>query len=124
MLWAAVSAVSLAMAARASTSSRVDGLCSTLKTSRVCRSVPDMQKSSLWSIRTGALCVLCLPSPSARTRIYPYCRYVYVWGCTGYCHLGLGNQQDTLIPKLVPAFLDDREIPAARLSTPGRPAVP
>ena len=78
---------------------------------------PDMQKSGLRSIRTGALCVLCLPStpslPSARTRIYPHRRYVHVWGSTGCCRLGLGlgNQQDTRIPKLVPAFLGDREIP-------------
>ena len=35
---AAVNAVSLAMAARASTSSQVDGLCSTLRTSQVCHS--------------------------------------------------------------------------------------
>lgn len=29
---------------------------------------------------------------------------VYVWGYNGYCRLGLGNQQDVLIPKLVPQF--------------------
>lgn len=29
-------------------------------------------------------------------------RLVYVWGYNGYCRLGLGNQQDVLIPKLVP----------------------
>lgn len=27
---------------------------------------------------------------------------VYVWGYNGYCRLGLGNQQDVLIPKPVP----------------------
>jgi alpha-tubulin suppressor-like RCC1 family protein len=27
---------------------------------------------------------------------------VYVWGYNGYCRLGLGNQQDVLIPKAVP----------------------
>ena len=31
-------------------------------------------------------------------------------GCAGYCGLGLRNQQDTRIPKLVPAFSGDREI--------------
>ncbi|KAG6381859.1 regulator of chromosome condensation 1/beta-lactamase-inhibitor protein II [Boletus reticuloceps] len=29
---------------------------------------------------------------------------VYVWGYNGYCRLGLGNQQDALIPKVVPQF--------------------
>ena len=29
-------------------------------------------------------------------------RVVYVWGYNGYCRLGLGNQQDALIPKVVP----------------------
>lgn len=29
-------------------------------------------------------------------------RIVYVWGYNGYCRLGLGNQQDVLIPKMVP----------------------
>ncbi|KAG6332897.1 hypothetical protein ID866_6193 [Astraeus odoratus] len=29
---------------------------------------------------------------------------VYVWGYNGYCRLGLGNQQDVLIPKVVPQF--------------------
>ncbi|KZT69242.1 RCC1/BLIP-II protein [Daedalea quercina L-15889] len=29
---------------------------------------------------------------------------VYVWGYNGYCRLGLGNQQDVLIPKPVPQF--------------------
>ena len=28
--------------------------------------------------------------------------FVYVWGYNGYCRLGLGNQQDVLIPKAVP----------------------
>ena len=30
---------------------------------------------------------------------------VYVWGYNGYCRLGLGNQQDVLIPKTVPQVL-------------------
>jgi len=47
---------------------------------------------------------------STRTRAYTYRRYILVWGCAGYCRLGLGNQQDTLIPKPVPAFSGDREI--------------
>jgi hypothetical protein len=29
-------------------------------------------------------------------------RLVYVWGYNGYCRLGLGNQIDELIPKVVP----------------------
>lgn len=29
-------------------------------------------------------------------------RIVYVWGYNGYCRLGLGNQQDALIAKVVP----------------------
>ncbi|KZT10189.1 RCC1/BLIP-II [Laetiporus sulphureus 93-53] len=29
---------------------------------------------------------------------------VYVWGYNGYCRLGLGNQQDALVPKVVPQF--------------------
>ena len=55
-------------------------------------------------------CAMRLVPSHPRTRIYPRCRYVLVWGCAGYCRLGLGNQQDTLIPKLVPAFSGDREI--------------
>ena len=51
-----------------------------------------------------------LHPPARRTRIYPCCRYVLVWGCAGYCGLGLGNQQDTLIPKLFPALSGDRKI--------------
>ena len=31
-----------------------------------------------------------------------YSSVVYVWGYNGYCRLGLGNQQDVLIPKPVP----------------------
>lgn len=29
-------------------------------------------------------------------------RFVYVFGYNGYCRLGLGDQQDALVPKLVP----------------------
>lgn len=29
-------------------------------------------------------------------------RVVYVWGYNGYCRLGLGDQKDVLIPKVVP----------------------
>lgn len=29
-------------------------------------------------------------------------RRVYGWGYNGYCRLGLGNQQDALVPKLIP----------------------
>ena len=28
--------------------------------------------------------------------------FVYVWGFNGYCRLGLGDQKDALIPKVVP----------------------
>ncbi|KAH9926935.1 RCC1/BLIP-II [Fomitopsis serialis] len=35
---------------------------------------------------------------------------VYVWGYNGYCRLGLGNQQDVLIPKPVPQFAGPKEI--------------
>ncbi|KAH9941975.1 RCC1/BLIP-II [Amylocystis lapponica] len=35
---------------------------------------------------------------------------VYVWGYNGYCRLGLGNQQDILIPKLVPQFAGPHEL--------------
>ncbi|KAG9308047.1 regulator of chromosome condensation 1/beta-lactamase-inhibitor protein II [Chiua virens] len=34
---------------------------------------------------------------------------VYVWGYNGYCRLGLGNQQDVLIPKVVPQFAGPSE---------------
>ncbi|EGN96958.1 hypothetical protein SERLA73DRAFT_185217 [Serpula lacrymans var. lacrymans S7.3] len=34
---------------------------------------------------------------------------VYVWGYNGYCRLGLGNQQDVLIPKIVPQFAGPNE---------------
>ncbi|KAF9233720.1 regulator of chromosome condensation 1/beta-lactamase-inhibitor protein II [Melanogaster broomeanus] len=35
---------------------------------------------------------------------------VYVWGYNGYCRLGLGNQQDVLIPKVVPQFAGPKEL--------------
>ncbi|KIM60123.1 hypothetical protein SCLCIDRAFT_16396 [Scleroderma citrinum Foug A] len=35
---------------------------------------------------------------------------VYVWGYNGYCRLGLGNQQDALVPKIVPQFAGPNEI--------------
>ncbi|EJC99702.1 RCC1/BLIP-II [Fomitiporia mediterranea MF3/22] len=35
---------------------------------------------------------------------------VYVWGYNGYCRLGLGNQQDVLVPKAVPQFSGPNEI--------------
>ncbi|KAI9572017.1 regulator of chromosome condensation 1/beta-lactamase-inhibitor protein II [Boletus coccyginus] len=35
---------------------------------------------------------------------------VYVWGYNGYCRLGLGNQQDALIPKVVPQFAGPNEM--------------
>ncbi|KAI6010409.1 hypothetical protein PISMIDRAFT_680523 [Pisolithus microcarpus 441] len=35
---------------------------------------------------------------------------VYVWGYNGYCRLGLGNQQDALIPRVVPQFTGPNEI--------------
>ncbi|KAI0923703.1 hypothetical protein AcV5_009178 [Taiwanofungus camphoratus] len=35
---------------------------------------------------------------------------VYVWGYNGYCRLGLGNQQDVLIPKPVPQFAGPNEL--------------
>ncbi|KAL4249963.1 Protein RCC2 [Abortiporus biennis] len=35
---------------------------------------------------------------------------VWVWGYNGYCRLGLGNQQDVLIPKPVPQFAGPNEI--------------
>ncbi|EIW75324.1 RCC1 BLIP-II [Coniophora puteana RWD-64-598 SS2] len=34
---------------------------------------------------------------------------VYVWGYNGYCRLGLGNQQDVLVPKAVPQFAGPNE---------------
>ncbi|PVF92999.1 RCC1/BLIP-II protein [Serendipita vermifera] len=39
--------------------------------------------------------------------------YVLVFGCAGYCRLGLGDQKDALIPKLVPTFANEREISRA-----------
>ncbi|KIJ65345.1 hypothetical protein HYDPIDRAFT_88099 [Hydnomerulius pinastri MD-312] len=35
---------------------------------------------------------------------------VYVWGYNGYCRLGLGNQQDVLVPKVVPQFAGPGEL--------------
>ncbi|KAF8448724.1 regulator of chromosome condensation 1/beta-lactamase-inhibitor protein II [Boletus edulis BED1] len=35
---------------------------------------------------------------------------VYVWGYNGYCRLGLGNQQDALIPKVVPQFAGPQDM--------------
>ncbi|KAI0741335.1 RCC1/BLIP-II [Daedaleopsis nitida] len=35
---------------------------------------------------------------------------VFVWGYNGYCRLGLGNQQDILVPKMVPQFAGPNEI--------------
>ncbi|GBE86634.1 predicted protein [Sparassis crispa] len=35
---------------------------------------------------------------------------VHVWGYNGYCRLGLGNQQDVLIPKIVPQFAGPSEM--------------
>ncbi|KAI5116931.1 hypothetical protein M0805_005564 [Coniferiporia weirii] len=35
---------------------------------------------------------------------------VYVWGYNGYCRLGLGDQKDVLIPKVVPQFAGSNEI--------------
>ncbi|EPT01146.1 hypothetical protein FOMPIDRAFT_1121068, partial [Fomitopsis schrenkii] len=35
---------------------------------------------------------------------------VYVWGYSGYCRLGLGNQQDVLVPKPVPQFAGPNEM--------------
>ena len=39
--------------------------------------------------------------------------YVLVFGCAGYCRLGLGDQRDALIPKLVPAFSNERAVSRA-----------
>ncbi|KDQ62001.1 hypothetical protein JAAARDRAFT_528999 [Jaapia argillacea MUCL 33604] len=39
---------------------------------------------------------------------------VYVWGFNGYCRLGLGNQQDALIPKVVPQFAGPNEMTMGR----------
>ncbi|OJT07597.1 Protein RCC2 -like protein [Trametes pubescens] len=35
---------------------------------------------------------------------------VYGWGYNGYCRLGLGNQQDALVPKLIPQFAGPNEL--------------
>ncbi|EIN06350.1 RCC1/BLIP-II [Punctularia strigosozonata HHB-11173 SS5] len=35
---------------------------------------------------------------------------VYVWGYNGYCRLGLGNQQDVMVPKVVPQYAGPNEI--------------
>lgn len=37
-------------------------------------------------------------------------RRVLVWGYNGYCRLGLGNQQDALVPKIVPQFAGPNEM--------------
>ena len=111
--WAVANTVSLAMAARASTSSRADGLYSTLKTIDCpnLRRPPAHPCGRFERVRHASCAFPSTPSLApARTRIYPRCRYVLIWGCTGYCRPGLGNQQDALIPKLVPAFSGDREI--------------
>ncbi|KAI0358134.1 RCC1/BLIP-II [Trametes cingulata] len=34
---------------------------------------------------------------------------VYGWGYNGYCRLGLGNQQDALVPKVIPQFAGPNE---------------
>ncbi|TFK89603.1 RCC1/BLIP-II [Polyporus arcularius HHB13444] len=38
---------------------------------------------------------------------------VFVWGYNGYCRLGLGNQQDALVPKIVPQFAGPNELSKA-----------
>ncbi|EIW58162.1 RCC1/BLIP-II [Trametes versicolor FP-101664 SS1] len=38
---------------------------------------------------------------------------VYGWGYNGYCRLGLGNQQDALVPKLIPQFAGPNELTMA-----------
>lgn len=35
---------------------------------------------------------------------------MFVWGYNGYCRLGLGNQQDALVPKIVPQFAGPNEL--------------
>ncbi|CDO70139.1 hypothetical protein BN946_scf184783.g23 [Trametes cinnabarina] len=35
---------------------------------------------------------------------------VFGWGYNGYCRLGLGNQQDALVPKMIPQFAGPNEI--------------
>ncbi|KII83393.1 hypothetical protein PLICRDRAFT_180473 [Plicaturopsis crispa FD-325 SS-3] len=44
---------------------------------------------------------------------------VYVWGYNGYCRLGLGNQVDILVPKIVPQFAGPNEATMGRLITAG-----
>lgn len=39
--------------------------------------------------------------------------FVFVFGCAGYCRLGLGDQKDTLIPKMVPTFSSERDVQRA-----------
>lgn len=39
--------------------------------------------------------------------------YVLVFGCAGYCRLGLGDQRDALVPKVVPAFSNERAVSRA-----------
>ncbi|KAF8521621.1 regulator of chromosome condensation 1/beta-lactamase-inhibitor protein II [Hysterangium stoloniferum] len=36
--------------------------------------------------------------------------FVYVFGYNGYCRLGLGDQQDGLVPKLVPQFAGPKDL--------------
>ncbi|KAI8985752.1 regulator of chromosome condensation 1/beta-lactamase-inhibitor protein II [Trametes punicea] len=36
--------------------------------------------------------------------------HVFGWGYNGYCRLGLGNQQDALVPKMIPQFAGPNEI--------------
>ncbi len=38
---------------------------------------------------------------------------MFVWGYNGYCRLGLGNQQDALVPKIVPQFAGPNELSKA-----------
>ena len=40
--------------------------------------------------------------------------YVYAWGFAGLGRLGLGNQVDVLVPKLIPNFASERELLRAR----------
>lgn len=47
-------------------------------------------------------CVLSTSVTSSAVLTGTLHRFVYVWGYNGYCRLGLGNQQDVLMPKLHP----------------------
>ena len=44
-----------------------------------------------------------------RTYCHTHSR-VFVWGYNGYCRLGLGDQKDVLVPKMVPQFAGPNEI--------------